>query len=84
LAAVLADKPVALLRAHGMVVVGPTLPVAVFRAIFTDISARIQHQALALGGPLAALDAEEGRIADVVNVQTVGRSWDLWKQRVTK
>jgi HCOMODA/2-hydroxy-3-carboxy-muconic semialdehyde decarboxylase len=84
LAAVLADKPVALLRAHGMVVVGPTLPVAVFRAIFTDVSARIQHQALALGGPLAALDAEEGRIADVVNVQTVGRSWDLWKRRVTK
>ena len=84
LAEVLADKPVALLRAHGMVVVGSTLPVAVFRAIFTDISARIQHQALALGGPLAALDAEEGRLADVVNVQTVGRSWDLWKQRVMK
>jgi HCOMODA/2-hydroxy-3-carboxy-muconic semialdehyde decarboxylase len=84
LAEVLADKPVALLRAHGMVVVGPTLPVAVFRAIFTDISARIQHQALALGGPLAALDAEEGRLADAVNVQTVGRSWDLWKHRVMK
>ena len=84
LAEVLADKPVALLRAHGMAVVGPTLPVAVFRAIFTDISARIQHQALALGGPLAALDAEEGRLADVVNVQTVGRSWDLWKSRVMK
>ena len=47
-------------------------------------SANIQHQALALGGPLAALDAEEGRIADVVNVQTVGRSWDLWKRRVMK
>lgn len=83
LAAVLADKPAALLRAHGMVVVGPTLPVAVFRAIFTDISARIQHQALALGGPLAALDAEEGALADVVNAQTVGRSWDLWKKRVS-
>jgi HCOMODA/2-hydroxy-3-carboxy-muconic semialdehyde decarboxylase len=84
LAEVLADKPVALLRAHGMVVVGPSLPVTVFRAIFTDVSARIQHQALALGGPLAALDAEEGRLADVVNVQTVGRSWDLWKSRVMK
>ena len=84
LAEVLADKPVALLRAHGMVVVGPTLPVAVFRAIFTVTSANIQHQALALGDPLAALDAEEGRLADVVNVQTVGRSWDLWKSRVMK
>jgi len=83
LAAVLADKPVALLRAHGMVAVGPSLPVAVFRAIFTVTSANIQHQVLALGGPVAALDAEEGRIADLVNVQTVGRSWDLWKKRVT-
>jgi ribulose-5-phosphate 4-epimerase/fuculose-1-phosphate aldolase len=83
LAAVLADKPVALLRAHGMVAVGPSLPVAVFRAIFTVTSANIQHQVLALGGPVAALDAEESRLADVVNVQTVGRSWDLWKKRVT-
>jgi HCOMODA/2-hydroxy-3-carboxy-muconic semialdehyde decarboxylase len=83
LAQVLADKPVALLRAHGMVAVGPSLPVAVFRAIFSVASANIQHQALALGGPVAALDAEEGRLADVVNVQTVGRSWDLWKSRVT-
>jgi len=84
LAQVLADKSVALLRAHGMVAVGPSLPVAVFRAIFTVTSAAIQHQALALGGPLAALDAEEGRLADVVNVQTVGRSWDLWKKRVMR
>lgn len=84
LAAVLADRPVALLRAHGMVAVGPSLPVAIFRAIFTVTSASIQHQAYALGGPLAALDAEEGALADVVNVQTVGRAWDLWKRRVTR
>jgi ribulose-5-phosphate 4-epimerase/fuculose-1-phosphate aldolase len=83
LAKVLADKPVALLRAHGMVAVGPSLPVAIFRAIFTVTSASIQHQALALGGPVVALSAGEGAIADVVNVQTVGRAWDLWKQRVT-
>ena len=83
LAEVLADKPVALLRAHGMVAVGPTLPVAIFRAIFTVTSANIQHQALALGGPIAALDAEEGRLADAVNLATDTRSWELWKRRVT-
>ncbi len=83
LAETLADKPVALLRAHGMVVVGPSLPVAIFRAIFTVTSANIQHQTIALGGRIASLDAEEGAIADVVNVQTVGRSWDLWKKRVS-
>lgn len=82
LAETLGDKPVALLRAHGMVAVGPSLPVAIFRAIFTVTSASIQHQAQALGGEIAALDEEEGRIADIVNVETVGRSWDLWKRRV--
>jgi ribulose-5-phosphate 4-epimerase/fuculose-1-phosphate aldolase len=82
LAEALGDKAVALLRAHGMVVVGPTLPVAVFRAIFTVVNARVQLHAQALGGPIAALDAEEGRLADAVNVNTVGRAWDLWKRRV--
>jgi ribulose-5-phosphate 4-epimerase/fuculose-1-phosphate aldolase len=84
LAEVLGDKPAALLRAHGMVVVADSLPVAVFRAIFTEISARVQLQAAALGGPVAALDPEEGRLADLVNVATVNRSWDLWKRRVMK
>ena len=83
LAEALGDKSVALLRAHGMVVVAESLPVAVFRAIFTEVSARVQLQATALGGPVAALDPEEGRLADLVNVATVGRSWDLWKRRVT-
>ena len=72
-----------LLRAHGFVAVGPSLQAAVFRAIFTEISARVQLQAAALGGPIAALDAEEGRQADAINLATVGRSWELWKTRVT-
>jgi HCOMODA/2-hydroxy-3-carboxy-muconic semialdehyde decarboxylase len=84
LAEVLADKPVALLRAHGMVVVGPDVPNTVFRAIFTEVSARIQLQAALLGGAIAALDEAEGRLADAVNIATVGRSWDLWKRRVTR
>jgi len=83
LAETLADKAVALLRAHGMVVVGPTLQTAVFRAVFTEANARIQHQAVALGSPIAALDHEEGRLADAVNLATVDRSWNLWKRRVT-
>ena len=82
LARTLADKPVALLRAHGFVAVGPSLPVAVFRAVFTEISARIQLHATALDGTLAVLDAEEGRLADAINVATVDRSWHLWKERV--
>ena len=82
-AAALGDKAVVLLRAHGFIAVGPSIQTAVFRAVFTEISARVQLQAAALGGPIAALDAEEGRLADAINIATVGRSWELWKRRVT-
>jgi ribulose-5-phosphate 4-epimerase/fuculose-1-phosphate aldolase len=82
LADALADKNVLLLRAHGFVAVAPTLESAVFRAIFTEVSARVQLQAATLGGQMAALDEEEGRKADAVNLATVGRSWELWKKRV--
>ena len=82
LAEALGDKSVALLRAHGVVVVGPSLQAAVFRAVFTEVSARVQLQAALLGGSIAALDAEEGRMADAINLATLGRSWELWKKRV--
>jgi len=83
LAEALADKAVALLRAHGFVAVGPSLQAAVFRAIFTEVSARVQLHAATLGGPIAALDLDEGRQADAINLATVARSWELWKKRVT-
>ena len=82
LADALADKNVLLLRAHGFVAVAPTLQSAVFRAIFTEVSARVQLQAATLGGEMAALDEDEGRKADAINLATVGRSWELWKRRV--
>ena len=82
LAAALGDKSVLLLRAHGFVAVAPSIQAAVFRAVFTEISARVQLQAAMLGGPMAALDEEEGRKADAINLATVGRSWELWKRRV--
>ena len=68
--------------ATGFVAVAPTLQSAVFRAIFTEVSARVQLQAATLGGPMAAHDEEEGRKADAINLATVGRSWELWKSRV--
>jgi HCOMODA/2-hydroxy-3-carboxy-muconic semialdehyde decarboxylase len=83
LAEALGDKAVVLLRAHGFVAVGPNIQAAVFRAIFTEVSARVQLQAAMLGGPIAALDEEEGRKADAINLATHGRSWELWKSRVT-
>ena len=75
---------IVLMRAHGSVACGPTLQTAVFRAVYTEVNARVQHwtSALAQGGAMAALSAEEGALADGPN-QTAGlRAWDLWRSQV--
>ena len=78
----LGAHPVALMRGHGSVATGPTLPLAVFRAIYTEVDARIELQAIGIGGPITALSSEEGRKAEELNAQIVGRTWDLWRRRV--
>jgi HCOMODA/2-hydroxy-3-carboxy-muconic semialdehyde decarboxylase len=82
LADALDDKSVALLRAHGFVAVGPSLQVAVFRAIYAEVNARVQLHAESLGGLVAALSEEEGQKADLLNVGSANRSWELWKSHV--
>lgn len=82
LAATLGDKSVALMRGHGDVAVGPDVRTAVFRAYYTDVNARLQAQAMALGGPLTFLTPEESAKADATNMVILPRAWDLWKRRV--
>ncbi len=84
LADCLGDKHVGLMRGHGSVACGPTLQDAVFRAVYTEVSARIQHWAVALSGdgPIAALSVEEGELADVINQSAGVRAWNLWRSQV--
>jgi HCOMODA/2-hydroxy-3-carboxy-muconic semialdehyde decarboxylase len=82
LARILGDKHVALMRAHGSVACGPNLAVAVFRAVYTEVSARVQQAAMGHGLPIAALSAEEGRLADETNMTAGLRAWDLWRRQV--
>lgn len=84
LAAVMGGKDIVLMRAHGSVACGPSLQAAVFRAVYTEVNARIQHWSLALarGAPMAVLDAEEGRLADAKNLTAGMRAWDLWRSQV--
>jgi HCOMODA/2-hydroxy-3-carboxy-muconic semialdehyde decarboxylase len=83
LAQTLGAKSVALMRGHGDVVVGPTVRAAVFRAYYTDVNARLQTQAIALGGPVNYLTPEEGEKADAVHAEVLERAWNLWKTQVT-
>jgi HCOMODA/2-hydroxy-3-carboxy-muconic semialdehyde decarboxylase len=55
---------------------------AVFRAYYTDVNAKLQTQAIGLGTEVTYLSAEEGKNADTVNLAVIDRIWNLWKQRV--
>ena len=82
LARTLADKSVVLMRGHGDATVGPAVKIAVFRAYYTDVNAKLQTQAIGLGTEITYLSAEEGKNADTVNFAVIDRIWNLWKQRV--
>jgi ribulose-5-phosphate 4-epimerase/fuculose-1-phosphate aldolase len=88
LADTLGDKPVALMRGHGNVVVGPSIPIVIFRTIYTEVNARLQWQAIGIGGPITFLEKEEGEKIDALNNDPqnssggVMRPWELWKRKV--
>ena len=80
LAATLADRPVALMRGHGNVVVGPDVQTAVKYAVFTEVNARLQTIAISLGGPIKYISAEEAA-ARAKAPSDFGRAWAIWKKR---
>jgi HCOMODA/2-hydroxy-3-carboxy-muconic semialdehyde decarboxylase len=87
LAVTMGKKDVVLMRAHGSVACGPTLERTVFRAVYTEVNARIQHWATGLAASgndksIAALDDEEGRLADAINEKGCMRAWELWRAQV--
>ena len=84
LAETLEDKHVALMRAHGSVATGDSLETAVFRAVYTEVNARIQLSAISIAenGGIEALEQEEGILADEVNKAAGMRAWNLWRTEI--
>jgi ribulose-5-phosphate 4-epimerase/fuculose-1-phosphate aldolase len=83
LAEVLGEHSVALMRGHGFVAVAHTLPMAVYRAVYTQVNAALQESAISLGGVVTYLDPDEGALAEASQNETVQRPWQLWRKRVT-
>jgi HCOMODA/2-hydroxy-3-carboxy-muconic semialdehyde decarboxylase len=81
LAQTLGTRPVVLMRGHGVVVVGTSLPQVVFRSVYTEVNARLQAQAMALGGGVTYLSPEEATRAEASIAGTLGRPWELWKRK---
>jgi len=78
LAQSLEDKSAVLMRGHGATIVAPSLHLVVGRAYFLNLNARLQLQAIQLGGKVTYLDSEESKKA----ATDYERSWDSWKYRL--
>jgi ribulose-5-phosphate 4-epimerase/fuculose-1-phosphate aldolase len=83
LAQTLGANNVALMRGHGNVCVGPNIMTAVYRAIYTEVNARLQAQAIALGGPITFLEPEEYDLITGRKDTNFQRPWAMWKSRIT-
>ena len=79
LAVSLGDKPAVLMRGHGAVVVADTIPNVVGRSIYLDLNARIQTQAIALGGTITEVSPEEAK--KYAASDNYSRAWELWKKK---
>lgn len=81
LAMTLGPHPVALMRGHGSVAAAQSVRHVTFRAVYTEVNARIESDALRLGDPMFLNDGE-AEAAMKTNDALVDRPWDLWKRRV--
>jgi len=79
LAQTLAGKPASLMRGHGAVVVGGSLMEAVARSVYMQMNARLQAQAMALGGEVTYLS--DGEVARLAGPAWYDRAWEMWKWR---
>jgi HCOMODA/2-hydroxy-3-carboxy-muconic semialdehyde decarboxylase len=86
LAQVLGGHPAALMRGHGAVVVGVSVPEAVIRSVYLELSAKLQAQALALAGPAGEIVYfDEGEVRETCarqdSARTWERTWQLWRTK---
>lgn len=80
LAETLGAQNVALMRGHGSVAVGGSIKQVVYRAVYTEVNARLQAQSLALGEPVYLTDGECAETAEAMDVH-LDRPWQLWARR---
>jgi ribulose-5-phosphate 4-epimerase/fuculose-1-phosphate aldolase len=88
LAKVLGEAPVALMRGHGDTVVGDDLKQAVYRAVFTELAAKLTAQSLALAGnrPVKYISGKACERELTTGSASGGkegnqRNWDIWARQ---
>jgi ribulose-5-phosphate 4-epimerase/fuculose-1-phosphate aldolase len=83
LAASLKEAPVVLMRGHGSTTVGVSLKQAVFRAIYTEMNARLQLEAMKIGKVNYLTKEESATAAEFIESEfSVEKPWEYWVQRL--
>lgn len=83
LAKTLGQGAAALMRGHGSVAVGSSIKTAVAHAIYLDLNARLQAQALSLGGRVEYLNEVEAAKVGQANDLQVDRPWEVWARQAS-
>ena len=78
LAIALSDRPLVLMRNHGVALVAPSLPAVVERSVELEKNAEVQNQLLSRGDEIHYLELDEEIRGD-----TLGRAWNLWKRQLS-
>ena len=85
LAAALGEGTIALMKRHGCVVTGATVEETVMKAIYLQVNAKIQLQAMQIGEPDYLTDIE---IQECTAMQqapiSLDRAWEAWCRRAAK
>ncbi len=75
--------PVVLMRGHGSTTVGVSLKQAVFRAIFTEMNAKLQLDAMKIGKVNYLTKQESVTAAKFIESEfSVSKPWEYWVQRL--
>ncbi len=80
LAKALGQAQVVLMRGHGFVATGSNVKTAVMHAVYTEVGARVQAEAMKLG-PVTYLNPTEAAKISPQNDALVDKNWDLWRAR---
>jgi HCOMODA/2-hydroxy-3-carboxy-muconic semialdehyde decarboxylase len=84
LAKLLGRRPTALMRGHGCVAVGSSIQHAVYIAIYLELGAKLQMQAMAMGGIKFLTEGEIDRIAARMGPYSLNRTWENWCRRANR
>jgi ribulose-5-phosphate 4-epimerase/fuculose-1-phosphate aldolase len=66
------------MRGHGSVAVGASIKQVVYRAIFAEVNARLQSEAMKLGDITFLNEREAANATETIH-GVLDRPWELWK-----